>query len=362
MKKDYYEILGVSKTATEEEIKKAYRTLAHKYHPDKKGGDEQKFKEINEAYQTLSSREKRAQYDRFGSSFEGQGQGFPGGFGGFHQTGFPGGFDFSSGDFGDIFETIFSGFGGEQQKRTTYTTGSDVELVDEISLEEAFRGTKKTIRFHSFIACETCQGVGHFPSEGFSPCSVCSGKGEVRVNQKTFFGNFSQVRVCEACHGKGQIPKKQCTECKGVGRKKGTREVAVEFAPGIEDGQILKVKGMGEAGECGGGAGSLYVVVRVRLHKIFERKKTDLFMKKEIRITDALLGKKIPLVDIGGERFDFSVPAGFRFEEPLRVSGRGMPRFNSFGRGDLYINFSIKNPTHLSAKAKKILEDLDKEL
>lgn len=358
MKKDYYEILGVARTATEEEIKKAYRTLAHKYHPDKKGGDEQKFKEINEAYQTLSNREKRAQYDRFGASFDGQ---FPGGFTGFGQGGFPGGFDFSSSDFGDIFETIFSGFGGAP-RRETYTNGSDVELIDEISLEEAFRGLKKNIRFQTFVACEHCQGLGHFPKEGFSGCSVCGGKGEIRVNQKTFFGNFSQVKACDACHGKGQIPKKQCSDCKGLGRKKGVHEVPVEFAPGIEDGQILKVKGMGEAGERGGAAGSLFVVVRVVPHKVFERKKADLFMKKEIRITDALLGKKIPLIDISGEAFTFSVPAGFHFEEPLRISGRGMPRFNSFGRGDLYVSFSIKNPSHISAKAKKILEELDKEL
>lgn len=365
MAKNYYDILGVSRTASEEEIKKAYRRLAHKHHPDKGGGDAEKFKEINEAYQVLSNKEKRSQYDRFGRVFEGA-QGAHAGASGF-------GFDPSAwnvhgsadfGDFGDIFETIFSEFGGKR-KRETYTRGSDAEISENITLEESFRGTKRTIRFRTYVVCNSCKGAGYFPDGGFETCSACRGKGEVKVEQRTFFGNFAQIRACADCFGKGEKPKKSCADCSGRGRKEGMREIAVEFAPGIEDGQIIKIKGAGEAGERGAGVGDLYVVVRVSPHAEFERRKNDLFAKKEVKITDALLGREIAMKDISGEPFTFSVPTGFDFEEPLRIPGKGMPKFGSpFGssRGDLYVRISWKTPRKISGKARKLLEELEGEI
>lgn len=368
MSKDYYKILGVSRNTSEEDIKRAYRKLAHKYHPDKAGGDEEKFKEVNEAYQVLSSKEKRAQYDKFGSVFEG---GMPGGgAGGQWQGGF--GFDPSdferwgtgfgaAGDFSDIFETIFEQFGGGGRRRQRYAHGSDIEIQEEITLEEAFGGAKKKLRFKTYVSCEPCGSLGHNKSKGYSTCSVCRGKGEIRVDRRTFFGNFSQVKICETCFGSGEIPKEICNKCKGVGRISGERNVEIHIAQGVEDGQIIKVKGMGEIGERGSGAGDLYVVVRIKPHARFERKKSDLFIKKEIKITDALLGREIYLEDVNGEKFSFAISSEFDFSDKLKVPGRGMPRFSSYGRGDLYITFSLKAPKHISKKTKELLELLGDE-
>ncbi len=371
--RDYYEILGVKKNASEEEIKKAYRRLAHKYHPDKGGGDEAKFKEINEAYQVLGNKEKRVQYDRFGRAFSAQGGPasgweagpFPGGFSGFDPSQFArewnfGGANFE--DFGDIFETIFSGFGGRSRARETYHRGADIEVAETLALEEVFHGAHRTLAFETHVSCKECGGVGHFPKEGFSKCSMCNGKGEVRVEQRTFFGNFAQVKACEICFGKGEVPKKTCNICKGNGRVRGRREIKVEFAAGIEDEQIIKIKGAGETGARGGGVGDLYVVVKVRQHATFERKRADLHAKREVKITDALLGRSFKMKDVSGEEFSFAVPPGFDFDEPLKISGRGMPRFGGFGRGDLYVKLSVKTPKRVSAKAKKLLEELETEI
>lgn len=365
---DYYAILGVQRNASEEEIKKAYRKLAHQYHPDKSGGDEAKFKKINEAYQVLSNKEKRAQYDRFGRTFDGAGaSGRAHGFGGFgfdpndfQNVHFDGGFDV--GDFSDIFETIFEQFGGRRTRRATYTHGSDVEVLVELTLEEAFHGVKRELSFRTLVECEACGGVGYNEKKGFSKCTVCGGRGEVRVDRRTFFGNFSQVKVCEACLGKGEVPNEPCKTCRGKGRIMGTRNLDVEIAPGIEDGQVIKIKGAGEAGERGGQAGDLYITVRVKPHPIFERRRADLFMKKEIKVTDALLGRRIEARDIGGDTFSFSVPPNSGFEERIKVPGRGMPIFGSSSRGDLYIIPSVKTPRHVSGKAKKLIEELDSEL
>jgi molecular chaperone DnaJ len=368
MAKDYYKILGVPKNASEEEIKKAYRRLAHQYHPDRPGGNEAKFKEINEAYQVLSNKEKRAQYDRFGQVFEGQsgpasgGGGWPYGFGpeGFR---WEGGFE-DWGDLSDIFESIFEQFGG--RRRRTYTQGSDIEIVQEITLEEAFSGVRKKIRYETYTACDTCGGLGYDKKQGLRQCSMCHGRGEIRVERKTFFGNVSQIRTCTECGGRGEVPNKSCSVCRGTGRVISSKEVIVEIAPGIEDGQIIKIKGAGETGERGGGAGDLYVVIKIKPHPIFERRKNDLYMVKEISITEALLGKEIICSDISGEKFSVIIPPGFNFREKLKVPGRGMPRFGSLsghlGRGDLYITFNLKLPKHLSNRAKKLLEELDKEL
>ncbi len=369
MVKDYYKILGVNRTASEEDIKRAFRKLAHEYHPDKATGNEAKFKEINEAYQVLSDKRKKAQYDKFGQVFEGGGSPGSAGWGdfGFGSQGihWDAGVGDEMFDFDDIFDSIFGQFGGGR-RRQTYTQGSDMETVYELTLEEAFRGLKKEIHIKTYVSCETCKGIGYDKTKGLSACLKCQGKGEIREQRRTFFGNFSQVKSCPDCYGLGQKPNKPCEKCDSKGRIFGLREVTVTIAPGVENGQVIKIKSAGEAGERGGASGDLYVLVKIKPHPIFERKATDLFAVKEISFTEALLDKKISFTDINGEKFYFAIPDGFNFKDKLKVTDRGMPRFGSassaLGRGDLYLTFNLKRPKNLSAKAKKMLEDLEKEL
>jgi len=367
-KKDYYKILGVSRNASEEEIKKAYWRLAHKYHPDRPGGDEKKFKEINEAYQVLSDKEKRAQYDRFGQVFSESGaaqsyngQGFPG-----WDWGFSSNVSWEDIGLGDIFETIFEQFGGVggwgRNRRQTYKRGSDIEFIEELTLEEAFKGVKRKLYYNTAVECSQCNGLGYHKEKGFSLCHTCKGKGEVKEQRRTFFGQFTQIKTCPTCYGRGEIPNEPCKLCGGKGRVTGTREIEVVIAPGVEDGQIIKIAGKGEAGEQGAQAGDFYVVVKIKPHPIFERKGADLYMTKEIKITDALLRKEIVCQDISGEEFKVRIPPSQNLSKKLKVAGRGMPRFGSTGRGDLYIQFDIKLPAELSTKAKKLIEELDKEI
>jgi molecular chaperone DnaJ len=366
--KDYYKILEVNRDASEEEIKKAYRRLAHRYHPDKAGGDEKKFKEINEAYQVLSDENKRRQYDQFGSA-----EPFPG-FGGFSAesgTGWDfGNFGFGAeggptsgwGEFGDlneIFESFFEGFGG-RSKRPTYERGADLEIVQEITLEEAFRGAVKDFNVRTLIRCERCAGQGGDPKVGSKTCGTCNGRGEIREHRRTFFGNFSQIKICTECHGTGKIPAKVCPSCGGKGRIAGERQVKVEILPGIQNNQLIKIKGAGEAGERGTAGGDLYVRVKISPHSVFERRNDDLVVKKEINVLELLFGKKIEVPTISGGKINVEIPAHFNLKEDLRIPGEGMPRFNGFGRGDLLVNFIIKAPKKLSAKARKFLEELEK--
>ncbi len=368
MKKDYYEILGITKSASEEEIKKAYRKLAHQYHPDKAGGNEAKFKEINEAYQILSSKEKRQQYDQFGQAFDG---GSPFGAGGFDfNGGQPGGFGFNfdasqfsdGGNLNDIFEAFFEGFGGATRQRKTYHRGADVEAVKEITLEEAFRGTTINLAFENLTSCKTCEGLGHFPKEGLTTCATCNGKGEIREMRQSFFGQFSSVRACGKCQGQGQIPNKLCKECSATGRVKARKEVKVEIAPGIADGQLIKISGAGQAGERGAGVGDLYLRVKIKPHHLFRRESDHLVIQKELLIVDVLLGKKIEIPTIAGGKINIDIPEHFNLRERLRIAGEGMPRLGGFRRGDVYVEFQIKTPKKVSGKAKKILEDLEREL
>ena len=368
MNKDYYKILGVEKIADEEEIKKAYRKLAHKYHPDKAGGNESKFKEINEAYQILSSKEKRAQYDRFGQSFD-SGGGFGGfdfskGQGGSHDFGF--GFDPSNledlSSVSDIFEAFFEGM--VVNKRKTYHRGSDIETVKEITLEEAFRGMTAAISYETFATCSHCGGSGHFAKEGFSKCATCGGRGEIRETRQSFFGQFSQVRACVKCHGQGEIPNKICKDCSGSGRIKSKREVQINIAPGISDGQVIKVVGAGQAGEHSAGTGDFYVRIKVKHHSVFKRAGDDLIIKNNLNILEVLAGKKAEIPTLSGGKLQVEIPAGFNLREPLRIPGEGMPKFGGgpFGlvqgkRGDLYVEFDINVPK-VDSKVRKTLEDL----
>lgn len=369
MSKDYYKILGVDKNASEEQIKKAFRRLAHEHHPDKQSGNEGKFKEINEAYQVLSNKEKRSAYDRFGTANFGAGgfsaEGGPASGWGFGNAQ---NWDFSNVNFGgggvdmnDIFEAFFDGL-GVKQKRRNYERGADLEIEEVITLEEAFRGISKKLRYDALAKCDICGGHGYDVKTGVKTCSACNGRGEINEIRKTFFGNFSQVRTCGECFGSGKKPNQVCKDCKGAGRKTGAREINYDILPGIADGQIIKIKNAGEAGERNTAAGDLYVRVRVKPHPIFERKEHDLYMKKDLHIIDAMLEEKIAFDGIDGKKISVQIPVGFRLRENLKIAGEGMPRLESYGRGDLYISLDIKMPKKPSAKAKKLLEELKGEL
>ncbi len=358
--KDYYKILGVERGASADEIKKAFRKLAHEHHPDKNGGDAQKFKEINEAHQVLSDASKRAQYDHFGTAEPFAGGGNP--FGGAQGNPFGGvGFDFSGfangdlGDLSDIFEGIFS---GGRPRRPVYERGADLETAQEITLDEAFRGIMKELHIETLVTCAECKGKGGETAAGMKSCETCNGQGEIRVEKKAFFGGFSQVRVCTACSGTGQVPVKACGSCKGNGRKRGERTIRIEILPGIQDGQIIRISGAGEAGERGQQVGDLYVRIKIKPHAVFERHGDDLVVRKQLKISDLLLGRKLEVPTIDGKMRTFEIPAGFDLKQNLRIPSEGMPHFGAFGRGDLLVDFTIKAPKKLGAKEAKMFEGL----
>lgn len=357
MNKDYYKILGISKTASEEEVKKAFRKLAHEHHPDKAHGNEAKFKEANEAYQVLSDKKKREYYDRFGSEPQ---AGFGGGGGPFPGWDM-GGMDFNGanvnfGDLGDIFETFFGGMGG--QPRKTYRRGSDIEAVQEITLEESFAGIIKNITLRTYITCSDCGGKGGEPAAGMSACTVCNGRGEVKEEKRTFFGSFSQVKTCPNCQGFGEVPKKVCSHCKGAGRIMGERKISLDIRAGIADGQLIQIKGAGEAGERATPAGDLYVRIKVKPHHVFGRQGDDLITRKKVRVVDLLLGRMLEVQTIEGKTIEVEIPAGADLKEFIRVKGEGMPRFGRSGRGELLIDLEIKAPEKLSAKDRELLQGL----
>ncbi len=363
--KDYYKILGIEKGANDDDIKKAYRKLAHQYHPDKASGNENKFKEINEAYQTLSSAEKRTYYDRFGSAPRAGGGGFSGNCNPFAGFDFGGGFSAGGGfedlgSVGDIFEAFFEGFGGK--KRKTYKRGADLEVVQEITLEDAYCGVKSDFEIKTYIVCEKCRGVGHTSEAGFTQCSTCDGQGEIRESRNSFFGSFSQVRACAKCFGSGQIPKKVCGTCTGAGRIISNHKVSVAVAAGIADGQIIKLANAGEAGERGGGVGDLYVRIKVNPHAIFKREAHDLIAKANLNLIDILLAKPVAITTISGKKIEVVIPEDFNLKSKLKISGEGMPRLGSFGKGDLYIDLEVKTPKHLNYAAQRLLEQLRKEI
>ena len=363
MTKDYYKILGVNKTATEDEIKKAYRKLAHEHHPDKKGGNEQRFKEINEAYQTLSDKTKRATYDRYGNAEPfgpGGSQANYGGWEGF-QGGGDGSFYGDFGDLNDVFESFFENM-GVRPRRKTYQKGSDLELLTEITLEEAFRGIAKKTRIKTYTPCSTCNGKGADEKAGFTKCSTCDGQGEIKEQSRTFFGSFMQVKTCKKCNGLGQVPNKACVACSGTGRKQSDREINFEIVPGIQNDQIIKITGAGETGERGAGTGDLYIHIRITPHSSFSRRGDDLIVRKDLHIADLLLGKKIEIPTISGGKIYAEIPTHFDLKEDLKIKNEGMPRFGAFGRGDLLVNFIIKAPKKASGKTKKVLEEIEKDL
>lgn len=376
MPKDYYSILGVSKTASEDDIKKAFRKLAHQYHPDKKGGNAEKFKEINEAYQVLGDTQKRKQYDQFGAGFDqagfGQGQA---GYGGFswedvmRQSGFGGrggfgngGVDFDFGDLGDIFSSAF-GFGGGRSRRTSSgpQRGDDIQATLTIEFDDAVRGSKQTITFPRQEKCSHCGGNGAEPGSKIVTCATCNGTGTQVQAQRTPFGTFQVRTTCRTCHGAGQSFERPCSSCRGEGLKNSRAQIVLNIPAGIDDGETIRVSGEGEAGRRGGPAGDLYVKVRVRASKIFMREGYNVVSKATISFPMAALGGSMVIETVDGPT-DLDIPAGTQSGAVIALKGKGIQRLHGRGRGDHLVHITVQTPTRLSRKAKVLLEDLKVEL
>lgn len=368
MSKDFYKILGVSKTATEAEIKSAFRKLAHEHHPDKNKGDDKKFKEINEAYQTLSDKNKRAQYDQFGSDgpqFGGGGNPFGGaggGFGGFswedimRQAGQGGGFQQGGGAFEFDLGDLFGGAFGGGQSRTR--RGNDIETQIRITFKESVFGVEKKIALNKTSPCKTCSGSGAKPGTKLDTCKTCNGKGQVNKVQRTMLGNFQTRATCDACFGSGKIPEHKCETCRGAGVVRDREEIIVNIPSGLNNGDTLRMDGYGEAIPHGA-SGDLFLHVAIESHPVFKRVGHDLVMPLEIKLVDALLGKKIEIETLDGKEV-LEIPEGTNNGDQLKIRGRGVVHGRS--RGDLVVAIKIKMPKKISRKAREIIEQLDNEL
>lgn len=366
-KRDYYDVLGVSKDASDAEIKKAYRKAAMKYHPDKfSGADEKekheaevKFKEVNDAYQVLSDSNKKAQYDRFGhAAFEQGGAGGAGGFGGFG-----GGFgDFE--DLGDIFSSFFGGggggFGGGSARRRVQP-GADLRYTVEVSLEEAAKGIEKTVKYKRKGQCGTCNGTGAEPGTNMQTCSHCNGQGRIKQVQRTMLGNFENVVECPHCKGSGQMPEKACHTCGGDGIQSETVEKKVKIPAGIDDGQRLRLSGLGEASTSGGPNGDLYIFVKVKPHSIFERMDDDIICEVPISYTIATLGGEIKIPTLEGE-LKMKVPAGTQTGKVFKLREKGMPSTRGYRTGDQLVKVVVEIPVNLNEKQKELLEAFEASL
>ncbi len=358
---DYYEVLGVQKSASQDEIKKAFHKLAHKYHPDK-GGDEKKFKEINEAYQVLSDKEKRAQYDQFGRVFE---NGMPGGDQGFNWAWGNRGqgnqeVEFDFGDIGDVFEEFFN-FGGQRTAKKDFKKGKNIQVDIEILLEQILKQTIEKITLNKFVVCHRCNGNGAEPATKIKECFSCRGAGQVQQIKKTIFGSYTTFAVCPECQGEGTKPEKPCNVCKGEGRVKAEDKIDVVIPAGVDTEQIIKIEGRGEAGRKGGKAGDLYARIFVKKHLVFERRGDDLHTLVSINFSQAALGDETEIDTLEKTKLILSVPPGTESGKVLRISGKGVPHFGGYGRGNLYVELKVKTPKKLSRKQKELLEKLKEE-
>lgn len=349
--KDYYKILGVEKNASPEEIKRAFHRLAHKHHPHK-GGDENKFKEINEAYQILSNKEKRSQYDRFGHAFE------SGDFNWAWGSGMPN-IEFDMEDLSEMFGDIF-GFGA-RAKRRNFRKGTDIRIDIEIPLEAVLKDINKEIRLYKQIVCSRCEGKGAEPGSSLNECFSCRGTGEVQQVKRTFLGSFTRWSLCPECKGEGQRPEKPCNVCKGEGRVRGEEKINISVPKGVDSHQMIKIVGRGEAGKKNGQAGDLYVRILVKEHKIFKRKGDDLFISMPVSFSQAVLGDEIEIPTLEGTKILEKVPAGSESGIILKIAKKGIPRFSGFGRGNLYVELIIKTPKNLTKSQKMLLKKLKEE-
>ena len=353
-KRDYYEILGVSSDVSEGDLKKSYRRLAMKCHPDRNPGDaeaEAKFKELSEAYEVLSDAEKRAAYDRYGhDAFEGgMGGGRPGG-------GFHGGGDFSSA-FSDVFDDLFGDFmgGGRGGGRQRSTRGADLRYNMRITLEEAFSGAQKTISVPTSVQCNACTGTGAEGGSEPATCPTCSGMGKVRATQ----GFFTVERTCPTCSGAGQIIKNPCKSCSGQGRTEKDRALSVNIPAGVETGTRIRLSGEGEAGLRGGPAGDLYIFIEVAPHEIFQREGTNLFCRVPVSMAAAALGGDIEVPTIDGGRSRVKVPAGSQSGRQMRLRSKGMPAVRSSQVGDMFIELAVETPVNLTSRQKELLREFE---
>jgi molecular chaperone DnaJ len=347
--KDYYKILGLQKGSSRDEVKKAFRKLSAQYHPDKKTGDEAKYKEITEAYATLGDEKKKATYDTYGHAQAGGGQ--PGGgfnWGDFQQGG-GGSFEF---DINDIFENFGFG-GGRQQER-----GRDISIDINLNFEESIFGVTRKVLITKNAVCTVCEGSGAKKGTAMSTCSTCNGAGKIHEARQTIMGSFSTVRECSTCHGTGKVPKERCTNCAGAGVARTQEEIQIKVPAGIQNGEVIRMTGRGEAIK-GGQTGDLYIKIQVEPHNTIKRDGANLYTKQTIKLTDALLGATYKIVTLDGE-VAVNIPAGITHGELLRIKNKGVPVDGS-RRGDFMIKIEILNPKSLSKKARKLVEDLKAE-
>jgi molecular chaperone DnaJ len=351
-KRDYYDVLGIKRGASDAEIKSAFRRLAKEHHPDRNPGDktaEQKFKEINEAYEVLKDEQKRAAYDQFGhAAFEGGGRG-PGGFG-------P---DFSS-SMSDIFDDLFGEFMGGRRgprQRTARERGADLRYNMEITLAEAYTGKQAQIRVPTSVTCETCSGTGARAGSRPTTCQTCGGSGKVRASQ----GFFTIERTCPTCQGRGETIDDPCPECHGQGRVTKERTLAVSIPPGVEDGTRIRLAGEGEAGRRGGPTGDLYIFLSIKPHEFFQRDGADIFCRVPISMTTAALGGHVDVPTVEGSRVRMPVPAGTETGKQFRLKGKGMPVLRSKVHGDMYIQVEVETPKNLTRKQRELLEEFERE-
>lgn len=358
MAKDYYELLGVDRNATEEDIKKAFRKQAIKYHPDKNPGDkaaEEKFKEINEAYQVLSDPQKKAQYDQFGTTdFSNQGGG---GFGGFDFSG-QGGFGGFSDIFGDIFGDVFGGGGRRQQNGPQ--RGADLEYNLDLSFEEAAFGVKKDVEVFRNESCDTCKGTGAKPGTSPKTCSKCHGTGQVKVQRNTAFGSFVSVITCDKCHGEGRVIETPCSTCGGRGKVKKKKIISLNIPAGVDNGNTIPLRGEGEPGAKGGPSGDLYVNIRVKPHKIFKRQNNDISCEVSISFIKAALGGEVDIPTLEGNQKE-KVSEGTQPGTVVKLKGKGIPKLRGGGRGDLFVKLNVEIPKKLNDTQRELLHSLAKE-
>ena len=356
-KRDYYEVLGVQKGATEEEIKKAYKKMARKYHPDLNPGDkdaEEKFKEVNEAYEVLSDSEKKARYDQFG--FAGVDPNFGAGTGGWGGGAGGAGFDF--GDLGDIFGSFFGGgFGGGQARRNPNAPqrGESIRMNLTISFEEAAFGCEKELELDRYESCETCRGSGAAPGTSPDTCPDCGGSGVVQTRRQTPMGVFASTAPCSRCGGRGKIIKEPCKDCRGSGMVRRRRKIQASVPAGIDNGQTISIRGQGHAGKNGGPAGDLLVTITVRPHELFRREGTSVLCEAPITFPQAVLGAELEIPTIDG-KVKYDIPEGTQSGTTFRLKGKGIPALNGRGRGDQYVTVYIETPRNLNREQKEALK------